>query len=151
MLRRKAGSPFPDAVQSIALVPHPATRQFGEAEFWGSDRHLMQHLKSVEIFGNEMGGEEVVVLQQNFHLVPTEALEKEKQSLGLIFQAICIQCPAAWEEGYSPLTLLPYLCLPKPVGLLQWWLLTTPWFFWLYRNTAEPLLSWIRNKQNKPQ
>lgn len=66
-----------------------------------------------------MGGKEVVVLQQNFHLVPAEALEKEKQSLGLIFQAICIQCPATWEEGYGPLTLMPCLCLPKPVGLLQ--------------------------------
>lgn len=120
MIRRKAGSPFPDAVQSIALVPHPATRQFGEAEFWGSDRHLMQHLKSVEIFGNEMGGKRGCGAATKLPLGPYRSFGERETVFGAHFPGYLYPMPSCLGRGLQPpypaaLSVPPQNCRPATV------------------------------------
>lgn len=59
-----------------------------------------------------------MLLQQNFHLVPAKALEKEKQSLGFVFQGMSYLYPML---SYSGRRLQPPYpdALPVPLQSCQ--------------------------------
>lgn len=129
--RRKAGSPFARAVRSVASCSEMMQR--------GRVLGIRQALEGVVKVSRNLGmrwGKEVGLLQQNFHLVSAKALEKEKQCLGFIFQAMAYLYPMPSYLGRGlqpsypdPLPVPLQTCQPAAAETLDY---TDSFFFFFY-------------------